>query len=308
MSYKFKVGKTYLTQRGEAVRVVLRHAELRGYETVLGDDGAHRYDRSTHDSDAGRCTGTAHDYSDLDNFVRPPQEVRMVPLTITEEMHVAAVRTAMRCTGNDDFPRRVWRAMVEAVPTARSVEGMEPPPTRFRPCQHCDAPPGTTHAQSCPTRGGPEPFVPGYCGMPGCADCEKHKAAHGVAACPAPLTDEKAMRVVINACDSLNITRVHELGGKTRTICDEAGLLEIVRAVEAAHGIAGVAVLGEGRPPTVQEDRFLSRAVREASTLVAPGKLADGVAGAVFRAEIDPNVHDAVPRAPGVKEGGDAQP
>lgn len=25
-----------------------------------------------------------------------------------------------------------------------------------------------------------EPFVPGYCGMPGCADCEKHKAAAGV--------------------------------------------------------------------------------------------------------------------------------
>jgi hypothetical protein len=64
--------------------------------------------------------------------------------------------------------------------------------------------------------------------------------APGVAAAPAPLTDEQAMRIVINACDSLNITRVHELGGKTRTICDEAGLLEIVRAVEAAHGIAGV--------------------------------------------------------------------
>jgi hypothetical protein len=55
---------------------------------------------------------------------------------------------------------------------------------------------------------------------------------------PAPLPDKQAMCVVINACDSLNITRVHEIGGKTRTICDEAGLLEIVRAVEAAHGIA----------------------------------------------------------------------
>lgn len=51
------------------------------------------------------------------------------------------------------------------------------------------------------------------------------------------LTDEEAMRVVINACDSLNITRVHELGGKTRTICEEAGLLEIFRAVEHAHEI-----------------------------------------------------------------------
>jgi hypothetical protein len=34
----------------------------------------------------------------------------------------------------------------------------------------------------------------------------------------------------------------------------------------------------EGRPPTRQEDDFLHRAVRDAGTLVAPGKLAHGVA------------------------------
>jgi hypothetical protein len=79
MAYLFQVGKTYLTQRGEAVRVVLRHAELRGYETVMGDDGIHRYDRSSHNSDAGRCTGSAHDYSDPENFARPTQAVEWVP-------------------------------------------------------------------------------------------------------------------------------------------------------------------------------------------------------------------------------------
>jgi hypothetical protein len=36
--------------------------------------------------------------------------------------------------------------------------------------------------------------------------------------------------------------------------------------------------LGVPRPVTAQEDRFLSRAVREAGRVVAPGKLADGVA------------------------------
>jgi hypothetical protein len=69
------------------------------------------------------------------------------------------------------------------------------------------------------------------------------------AASPAPervaLTDEQAMRVMVNACDSLNITRVHEIGGRTRTICDEAGLLELFRAVEKCHGI-GLPAAGRG--------------------------------------------------------------
>ena len=78
MTYQFQIGKIYLTQRGEPVRVVLRHAELRGYETVMGDDGIHRYDRSDHNSDAGRCTGSVHDYSDPENFARPTQAVEWV--------------------------------------------------------------------------------------------------------------------------------------------------------------------------------------------------------------------------------------
>lgn len=44
-------------------------------------------------------------------------EWQTVPTEITEEMHAAAVRTAARCSGNDDFPPRVYRAMLAAAPT-----------------------------------------------------------------------------------------------------------------------------------------------------------------------------------------------
>lgn len=47
-----------------------------------------------------------------------PERWQLVPVELTEEMHVAAVRTIIRCTGNDDFPPRVWRAMLAAAPKA----------------------------------------------------------------------------------------------------------------------------------------------------------------------------------------------
>lgn len=50
--------------------------------------------------------------------VVPPGMV-LVPIELTEEMHAAAVRTVVRCTGNDDFPPRVWRAMVAASQDSR---------------------------------------------------------------------------------------------------------------------------------------------------------------------------------------------
>lgn len=40
----------------------------------------------------------------------------VVPINITEEMHVAAVKTIRHCTGNDDFPPRVYSAMLSAAP------------------------------------------------------------------------------------------------------------------------------------------------------------------------------------------------
>ncbi len=54
---------------------------------------------------------------------------------------------------------------------------------------------------------------------------------------PAALTKDRLMNVLVNACDSLHITRVHEIGGMTRTIMEDAGLLELGRAVESAHNI-----------------------------------------------------------------------
>lgn len=43
---------------------------------------------------------------------------KLVPVVPTEEMHVAAVRTIRNCTGNDDFPPRVYAAMLAAAPAA----------------------------------------------------------------------------------------------------------------------------------------------------------------------------------------------
>lgn len=72
--FKFKVGASYLTQRGELVKVLgrvnTRQPWGKGYECLRCSDRKHRYDRSTSSEDAGRVTGTPHDYSCLDNFKR----------------------------------------------------------------------------------------------------------------------------------------------------------------------------------------------------------------------------------------------
>lgn len=69
-SLPFELGKTYKRRDGKDVTIikVINH---RGYETVQGDDGDHpqsgyRYNR---DTDRGRCTGTAGDFSDPCNLL-----------------------------------------------------------------------------------------------------------------------------------------------------------------------------------------------------------------------------------------------
>ena len=47
-----------------------------------------------------------------------PQGWKLVPVKLTEEMHVGAVRTIRRCHGNDDFPPRIYAAMLAAAPPA----------------------------------------------------------------------------------------------------------------------------------------------------------------------------------------------
>lgn len=72
-----------------------------------------------------------------------------------------------------------------------------------------------------------------------CADCnqpqpltaEPGQTNEQGRAADVAVSDVQLMRVIVNACDSLHITRVHELGGKTRTIMEDAGLLEVARAV-----------------------------------------------------------------------------
>lgn len=67
--FRFKIGDTYETQAGDLVTVVGRSGSV-GYECVLCNDDLYRYDRSTTSHDAGRVTGTNHDYSYPDNFRR----------------------------------------------------------------------------------------------------------------------------------------------------------------------------------------------------------------------------------------------
>lgn len=69
MSFMFEVGKEYETQEGAKV-MVLSRTDLVGYECLECSDGRYRYDRSTNSLDAGRCTGTDHDYSYPHNFKR----------------------------------------------------------------------------------------------------------------------------------------------------------------------------------------------------------------------------------------------
>lgn len=70
-NFHYSIGNTYKTKAGNLVQVLDRTKE-KGYECLICSDGIHRYDRSTfeHNSDWGRVTGTAHDYSCLDNFER----------------------------------------------------------------------------------------------------------------------------------------------------------------------------------------------------------------------------------------------
>lgn len=70
MPFMFEVGNTYKTQAGYEVTVLGRDDKHRSYECLICSDGKYRYDRSSHSVDAGRCTGTAHDYSCPDNLVR----------------------------------------------------------------------------------------------------------------------------------------------------------------------------------------------------------------------------------------------
>lgn len=68
-TFKFTIGHTYFTQEGWPIKVLGRTRSV-GYECLRCSDGKYRYDRSTYSGDAGRITGSPHDYSDPNNFRR----------------------------------------------------------------------------------------------------------------------------------------------------------------------------------------------------------------------------------------------
>lgn len=81
--FRFQLWESYRTLAGDWVRIVEVSDRHRGYETVRGDDSPDpelgwRYNRSTHDSDMGRCTGTAHDFSDPRNLIPWTPQMRFL--------------------------------------------------------------------------------------------------------------------------------------------------------------------------------------------------------------------------------------
>lgn len=52
---------------------------------------------------------------------------KLMPVSINEDMHVAAVLTIAHCSGNDDFPRRVYDAMSIAAPLPPEVKPISVP-------------------------------------------------------------------------------------------------------------------------------------------------------------------------------------
>jgi hypothetical protein len=70
-SLPFELGKSYPRRDGKMVKIVKVNDQHKGYETVQGDDAEapHLGARYNRDSDRGRSTGTAHDFSDPHNLL-----------------------------------------------------------------------------------------------------------------------------------------------------------------------------------------------------------------------------------------------
>lgn len=62
------------------------------------------------------------DGADIPLYLRAQQAVpegwKLVPVELTEDMHAAAVRAILTCHGNDDFPPKVFNAMLAAAPSS----------------------------------------------------------------------------------------------------------------------------------------------------------------------------------------------
>jgi len=76
----YVLNRDYKTQAGETVRFVTIANAGTSYETMADEQGVHRYTRR----DYGRCTGTAHDYSEPRN-VPPVYRKPFQPIVYTED-------------------------------------------------------------------------------------------------------------------------------------------------------------------------------------------------------------------------------
>lgn len=138
MSFVFEVGQTYYTQAGEQVTVVGR-TELLGYECLECNDGRYRYDRSTSPHDAGRVTGSAHDYTYPHNFERPPRHPGVAPEKTrdTPIPHLTENQARPTCPAcgyaldDHDMSSDFGATDLWALPLAEEVASIE--------CPQCDA-------------------------------------------------------------------------------------------------------------------------------------------------------------------------
>lgn len=99
MPYMFEVGKSYETQDGQMVKVLGRSDQYPGYETLICSDDKHRYDRSDGNLDAGRCTGSMHDYSCKHNFKRKVNDIPKDP--VREALIAYEKHSAEKCDFED---------------------------------------------------------------------------------------------------------------------------------------------------------------------------------------------------------------
>lgn len=99
----FFVGNWYGTQGGDLVRIVGVANAGTQHETVFDQHGVHRY---TREGDAGRCTGTAHDFSDPRN-IRATSAAAGVPVELIEALRDIATRGPVEMVLDPQWAQRV---------------------------------------------------------------------------------------------------------------------------------------------------------------------------------------------------------
>jgi len=93
----FNVGETHITFGGQLVMIEEYSNEGTSYETVLGSDGKHRYNRR----DYGRCTGTDYEVPSLSNL-EIPAELRHLATFIPNKSN-RSLQRAKNCSCGSDF-------------------------------------------------------------------------------------------------------------------------------------------------------------------------------------------------------------